>query len=47
MEAIQQQCPSCYDYITFVDGVAYCVLCDEVYTEDEVYSEELERETLF
>lgn len=46
MAVTQQQCPSCYDYITFMEGVAYCVLCNEVYTE-ETYSEESELDALF
>ena len=29
----QEQCPVCYNYIEFEDGVAYCFMCDEVLHE--------------
>lgn len=31
----QEQCPVCYNYIEFEDGVAYCFMCDAVFNETE------------
>ena len=32
---MERQCPVCYDYIEYNDGVAYCFLCDEVYVDSD------------
>ena len=31
----QEQCPVCYNYIEFEDGVAYCFMCDEIFHETD------------
>ena len=31
----QEQCPVCYNYIEFEDGVAYCFMGDAVFNETE------------
>lgn len=43
-EQEQDQCPVCYNYIEYEEGVAYCFICDAYFhkIDDEVESELLD-----
>lgn len=42
----QKQCPYCMDTITILDGVGYCIMCDDIVIADEVENNEADIDDL-